>query len=203
MVLPDSYSQYGEDRKAIEVLERWGIASGCVLELGAWHPIDKSNSRLFIELGWNAVLVDPSPAAIGALAREYNGSPKVTVCGFPVTVHGGVIRMILSDDALSGEAIQEEWRKEGGYYGWASMLSMSMAEFLRTVCGDFQVCSIDVEGQSVDLFAEMMRVGPRPRVVILEHNARHVELAQIAEAANYRQVHLNGTNVILEWQGPR
>lgn len=198
-----SYSQYGEDTKALEVLERWEIAGGCVLELGAWHPIDKSNSRLFIDIGWNAVLVDPSPAAIGALAREYNEFPKVTVCGFPVTVHGGVIRMILSDDALSGETIQEEWRKEGGYYGWASMLSMSMAEFLRTVCGDFQVCSIDVEGQSVDLFAEMMRVGPRPRVVILEHNARHVELAQIAEAANYRQVHLNGTNVILEWQGPR
>jgi len=53
------------------------------------------------------------------------------------------------------------------------------------------------------VFKAMCEAGPRPRVVMVEHDARYVEVAQIAEAANYRQVHLNGTNVILEWTGVR
>jgi hypothetical protein len=80
---------------------------------------------------------------------------------------------------------------------------MSMAEVFNQFGGDFEFVSIDTEGTSTDLFAEMVRVGPRPRVVVLEHDGRHVEIAQIAESAHYRQVHLNGTNVILQWTGKR
>jgi hypothetical protein len=199
----NSYSQYGEDRKALEILEKWAHGSKRVLEIGAWHHEDKSNSKLFIDAGWGAVLVEPSPAGLHDLTAAYCDREDVVVVGSPVTVHGGFVRLVLSDDALSGEAIQEQWRATGGYYGGAWFNSLSVAELFAQFGGDFAVCSIDTEGTSVDVFAEMLNCGPRPRVVILEHDNRLVELAGIAEAAHYRQAHCNGTNVILEWTGAK
>ncbi len=176
---------------------------GRILEIGAWNPITLSNSRLFIEAGWEAVLVEPSPCSLAALAREYRDNPRVTLLAAPVTVHGGIINLELTDDALSGETIPEQWSKDGGFYGRAKFLSISMEELLTHFGGDFDVLSIDCEGTSVDLFAEMIRCGPRPRVVIVEHDARHVELAQIAASGNYRMVQgfPNGTNAVYEWTG--
>lgn len=195
------YSQHGEDSRVWAIAEHWGIVRGRVLEIGAWHPIDKSNSRLFIENGWNAVLVEPAPKPLSDLVSRYNGDDEVLVLGFPITVHGGTIRMHLTDDALSGETIPEQWRESGGFYGSADMNSMSVAAFLSQYGGDFDVVSIDVEGTSVDLFCELLNCGPRPRVVIVEHDRRLVEVNGIAERAHYRQAHVNGTNVIFEWTG--
>lgn len=199
------YSQYGEDDVAVGLLTRWIDQPGRVLEIGAWHPTDKSNSRLFIERGWEAVLVEPSPKSLADLAREYSVNPKVTIAGFPITCHGGTITMHLTDDALTGESIPAQWKESGGFYGTAVMNSMSMLEFVRQYGGDFQVVSIDAEGTSVDLFNELVNAGPRPRIVILEHDDRHAEIAAISRRANYRTVvgYPEGTNTILEWQGPR
>ena len=197
----NSYSQYQEDAKVFEILDLWQIGQGRILEIGAYDPKTLSNSRAFIEDGWEAVLIEPSPAHIASLAREYRDNPHVTLLAAPVTVHGGIITLHLTDDALSGETIPEQWKEQGGFYGHAKYLSISMQELLVHFGGNFDVVSLDVEGFSVDLFNEMIKCGPRPRVVIVEHDARHVELAHIAEAAHYRQVHLNGTNAILEWTG--
>lgn len=196
----NSYSQYQEDAKVFELLDRWKIGQGRILEIGAYDPKALSSSRAFIEDGWEAVLIEPSPAHIASLAREYRDNPRVTLLAAPVTVHGGIITLELTDDALSGETIPEQWRETGGYYGRAKYLSISMQDLVAHFGGDFHVVSIDTETTSVDLFAEMLRCGPRPRVVIVEHDGRHVELAQIAEAAMYRNTHTNGTNSIWEWR---
>jgi FkbM family methyltransferase len=196
-----SYSQYQEDAKVVHILDQRGITKGRVLEIGAWHPITLSNSRAFIEAGWEAVLIEPSPKSVADIAREYRDNPRVTLLAAPVTVHGGIITLELTDDALSGETISEQWRKDGGYYGRAKYLSISVQELFTHFGGDFDVVSIDTELSSADLFFEMLRIGPRPRVVILEHDNRIVEIMGQAEPSGYRQVHLNGTNIILEWQG--
>lgn len=197
-----SHSQYGEDVKAWDILSRWECVGGRVLDIGAWHPTALSNSRLFIEAGWSAVLFEPSPAKLKDLVTEYGQNERVTVISAPVTVHGGFITLNITDDALSLEGpIPEQWKESGGFYGRMTALSVSVAELFAQFGGDFQLVSIDVEGTSVDVFAEMLNCGPRPRVVILEHDGRLVEVNQIAEAAHYRQAHVNGTNVIFEWTG--
>lgn len=196
-----SFSQYGEDLKAFEIIQKRSKQTARILEIGAWDPIDKSNSRLFIEAGWDAVLVEPSPSKLAALVREYSELPNVVIFGTPITVHGGFITLNLTDDALSGEQIPEQWKEQGGFYGWARFMSVSLAEFISHVGGDFGVVSIDAEGTSVDLFFALMETGCRPRVLIVEHDGRLVEMAPKYEECGYRPAHTNGTNIILEWQG--
>ena len=52
------------------------------LDIGAWHPTDKSNSRALIELGWSGVLFEPTPGNMINLLRCCTACgeiPKVTV----------------------------------------------------------------------------------------------------------------------------
>ncbi len=195
------YSQYGEDLKAIELLKARGITSGRVLDIGAWQPVDKSNTAQLIENGFGGVLVEPSPGPLRDLVKFYGSNPNIEIIGAPVTPHGGWVKLQLTDDALSAETISDVWREQGGYYGSAWYPSVSVAELIARTGGDFELASIDTEGTSYEVFLAMLETGMRPRVVILEHDGRLVELFPAAEAANYRQASLNGTNVILEWQG--
>jgi hypothetical protein len=66
------------------------IEAGTVLEIGAWHPTDKSNSRALIERGWSATLIEPSPGPMlnlmracvecGHVPKEYYGERKPKPC---------------------------------------------------------------------------------------------------------------------------
>lgn len=60
------YSQQDEEKYILEALE--GI-TGTFLDIGAWHPTDKSNTRRLIELGWSGVLIEPSPGPFINLMR--------------------------------------------------------------------------------------------------------------------------------------
>lgn len=202
--MQETFSQYAEDLQVWEVVK--DITNGRVLEIGAWNYETFSNSRKLILAGWEAALIEPSPGPLRDLAREYQGNPKVRVVGAAVTVLGGIVEIKVTDDAVSmviGDTGRLETWKDAGFYGRIDYPAMSLKQVFDCYGGDFEVVSIDVEGASVDLFAEMCRIGPRPRCVIVEHDNRIVELNQYAEAANYRQLTINGTNWVGVWQGKR
>lgn len=199
-----SFSQYGEDDIVIPLLAQ--CESKTLLDIGAWDPITFSNSRALLQAhGWGGVLIEPSPGPLKNLIRQYCRSDKIRVIAAAVTVGGGLVELEITDDAVSQPAGEraEAWRDVGGFFGRLTVPSISVGDLFTQFGGDFEFVSIDTEGTSVELFIEMTRIGPRPRVVIVEHDNRIVELNQYAEAAHYRQVHLNGTNWIGEWTGRR
>lgn len=200
--MPEQYSQYDEQQHILGIV---GLRlSGRFLDIGAWDAKTFSNSRALIELGWSGILIEPSPGPLRGLVKEYGTCERIKVIGAAVTVQGGLIELEVTDDAVTMAASApqiEEWRGTAGFFGKLTVPSISMQELFNQFGGDFDFVSIDTEGTSVNLFAEMLRIGPRPRCVCLEHDNRLVEIAQYAEAAHYRQVHLNGTNVIYEWAG--
>ncbi len=197
------YSQYHEDEIYVPLLKE--CASKRLIEIGAWAPICFSNSRALIEIGWSALLIEPSPGPVKAQAMEYSHMERVQILAAAVTVEGGYLDLEITDDAVSqitGPRI-DEWRTTGGFYGRLTVPAIKAADLFERFGAGVEFVSIDVEGSSVDLFKAMCDLGPRPRVVVLEHDSRYVEVAQIAESANYQQIHLNGTNVILRWTGER
>ena len=202
--MQDTFSQYAEDLQVWEVVK--DIPNGRVLDIGAWNYETFSNSRKLILAGWEAVLIEPSPGPLRDLAREYHRNLRVRVVGAAVTVQGGLVDLAITDDAVSQPHASDRiqgWLDSGGFFGRVTFPALSMEQVFNSFGGDFELVSIDTEGESVDLFAEMIRIGPRPRCVIVEHDNRIVELNQYAEAANYRQLTINGTNWIGVWQGKR
>jgi hypothetical protein len=200
------YSQYGEQRAILKVLgfdwETGEGPQGRLLEIGAWDPIDKSNSRALIELGWEAVLFEPSPGPLRKLAKEYGNNPKVEVVGLPVTVaESPFFKLRVTDDALSAEPSNEvhlaKWGKVGGFYG--TMTTWALGIYLIWIhYGPFDFVSIDTEGTSVDLFAELLRQHARPRCICVEHDSQFDRMKTLTKESGYRLAFLNDCNAVLE-----
>lgn len=196
--MSDSYSQYGEDKIVQEI---FGDHVGSLLDIGAWDPIDKSNSRALIEKGWNAILIEPAPMAVRNLAKAYKDSKNVVVVQACVTLEDLALQqMSLTDDAVStevGSKTAQTWATAGGYYGSVLAATLTFKELLNQF-GGFDFISIDTEGASVDLAKAFITTEMYPRVLIVEHDGRIVELMEVAQERGYVSRWANGTNVILE-----
>lgn len=200
MKLDKSYSQYGEDVAAALQFPNWPT-NGRILEIGAWHPEQFSNSRAFIEAGWGAVLIEPSPGPLKALIKAYDASDKVQIISAAVVLPNGprLIAMHVTDDAVStNDGVNyEAWKDAVKYYGLAWFSTIPL-DHISVQFGHFDICSIDCEGASADLFICAVRdLGWRPRVYIVEYDQRLGEILQIATECGYKAVMSNGTNVVL------
>jgi hypothetical protein len=205
------YSQYGEQAHILKALGITGpgpfLDNRRLLEIGAWDPIDKSNSRALIEMGWSAVLFEPSPGPLRKLVKEYGNNPKVEVVGLPVTVGRGFLKLQVTDDALSAEASNEvhlgKWGKVGGFYGTMTSYSIPMLSVLKD-WGSFDFVSIDTEGTSVDLFEELVAgcknggLADLPRCVCVEHDSHFEVMELLTKESGYRLAYLNDCNAVLE-----
>ena len=200
-----SFSQNSED----------DIVAGCfapeyqglIVELGAWFPIEFSNSRLLIEHGWNAVLVEFSPLAVERQVRFYGYEDRVTIIQAAITPNPRHIeRFEITEDALSTDSVaqKESWRNmregyDGGFYGrlWVPTITWDSLkdQFFPKRIPD--VVSVDTEGSSVELAICIMQSNWRPKVLVVEHNSRQVEVMQEAEKHRYHCISMNQENVIL------
>ncbi len=56
-----SHSQYGEDRRALELLADYDLSQGSYVDVGGNHPTTFSNSYLFYRKGMRGIVVEPNP----------------------------------------------------------------------------------------------------------------------------------------------
>lgn len=192
------YSQYGEDKVIAGILGEDEISKGGrVLDIGAWDPIDKSNSRMLIEAGWQGVLIECSPGPLRELVKKYAASNIVVVCGAVVATDEKFIDICITDDAVSSadSTVVNTWKSVGGYFGWLWVPTITV-QTINDRWGGFDVVSIDTEGTSVDVARAYLASGARPRVMIVEHDNRDGDLMNAAQM-DYVMSHRNSTNAIL------
>lgn len=204
--MKDSYSQFGEDKIVAKLFADKNFGEGNMLEIGAWDPECFSNSRLLIEKGWNAVLVEPSPIPLSRLVQSYgaeeypspNDARHVTVIQAAVTIEDlPVHRFRLSDDSISSDRAENlhKWSGVAKYLGWCWCATITLQDIWNQF-GGFDFVSIDTEGNSVDIAMKYLE-RTQPLVMMVEHDDRVVELQAFAQKWGYKTVHTNGTNVIL------
>jgi hypothetical protein len=198
--MSDSYSQYGEDLIVAEIFGYTFI--GTMLEIGAWGVKDLSNSRLFIERGWLATLVELSPMPVHALLMEYGSNSLVRIIQAAITPdRQPVMAFHITENALStsDEGQKNIWDKTGKFYGQLWVPTISVQQLLDQFFGGTKIdyASVDTEGTSVDLALALMATDWRPRVVVVEFNDKLQWLLQEAQRWGYKAHHVNGTNVIL------
>ncbi len=193
-----TYTQRDEQRYILEACK--DAPRRRLLDIGAWHPTDKSNSRALIEQGWDAVLIEPSPGPVRSLVQGYKdwnspveGGQKIIVLCAAVGLEAGIVTLQITDDAVSTAHVTDQWRESGGYLG-AMTISVVTLKQIFDWYGDFDFVSIDTEGTSVDLFKQLLSFEMFPRCIVVEHDSRFVELSQAAQARGYSMVYESEEN---------
>ncbi len=170
-----------------------------VLDIGAWHATDKSNSRALIEAGWNAVLIEPSPGPLRGLVEAYGyDSPyhdQVEVVAAAASCENGLVKLQITDDAVSSGAPSEQWRRDGGFFGTLLVPMLTIDDILNRF-GEFDCVSIDTEGTSVDLFHRLIARDMYPACIVVEHDKRYIEAVKAARARHYRPVYESEENIV-------
>lgn len=196
------YSQNNEEAIIVAELARQNLQHGHVLDIGAWDGKTYSNSLRLIELGWNAVCVEPSPFVFPKLVETHKDRPNVTLVNAALGPSSMLVEWFDSQgDAVSTTNPQHRTKWETGTSlkftpFWIPMLSV--AEFLHKFGADFEVINIDVEGTNYELFCAMpWDTMLKTRIVCIEHDYHHLEILKRLVLLGYRQIGFNGENLLL------
>lgn len=162
-------SQYGEVGLLIRAMVNDAATHRMVVDVGA-RGRERSNSfDLLRHFGWKGLLIEANPALIEGIEREFAGL-DVTILNIAVSDYSGegTLHLGINDDV---SAIREEnasvW---GETRGNVAVRIERLSNLLRQhdVPFDFDLLSLDIEGEDVRVFNDTLAAGYRPRWVIIE-----------------------------------
>jgi hypothetical protein len=198
------YSQHDEDDIIAGLFA--GQEPGNLIDVGAYVAKDLSNSRLLIERGWDATLIEFAPMAVKNLVSEYSGcADRVRVVAAAMTPSPQhVMPFQVTDDALSSndDSHARKWKDYGaGYYGTLWVPTLTVRQLIDQFYGDkpLHFVNVDTEGSSVELAIEFMMLDGswKPPVICVEHDDRDSFLMAAAQRSGYRLEWRNECNAIL------
>jgi FkbM family methyltransferase len=189
-------SKYGSDFK------------GCVLELGANDGITLSNSRYFIENGWQGVLIEAGKLPFQKLMQ--NILPNTIPINCAVGNQNGFLNFYESENLLDANDVglvsslvaseTERWRKAGIGYSEYQVECFTWDSFIdkfHLKSQNFDIISIDIEGMDYDVLIQMNLEELDCKVLCIEYNGKDMQ-KYVDYAVKYGMslVHFNPENVI-------
>jgi FkbM family methyltransferase len=189
-------SKYGSDFK------------GCVLELGANDGITLSNSRYFIENGWQGVLIEAGKLPYQKLME--NILPNTIPINCAVGNQNGFLNFYESENLLDANDVglvsslvaseTERWRKAGIGYSEYQVECFTWDSFIdkfHLKSQNFDIISIDIEGMDYDVLIQMNLEELDCKVLCIEYNGKDMQ-KYVDYAVKYGMslVHFNPENVI-------
>lgn len=181
-----SYSQHGED---LIVSKFFGIDHiGSVLDIGAGNGVKDSNSRLFVALQWEALLVEPNARNYVDLLANNRTFPKVSCLNALVGKEPGIGRFWHNDNGLAtADADMQEWyanhdhrlRKE--YFKFCSHVGQVSPAQIKDTFGDYEFVDIDAEGMDLEIVKNGGPIFEKAAMVCIEHVSQLVGWCKMKE----------------------
>lgn len=197
------YSQNNEEQI---ILNYFGDAKGCLLDIGANDGKTFSNSRALIERGWSAVLVEPSPTAYKKLCYEHHMNSNVWayMCAVgtesgKVVLHEsnehcgahGLVSTIVASEKTRWESTQTFEETEVECYSWADFQ-------LHNGESKYDFISIDAEGMDYAILSQMDLKELQCKMICVETNSVDTEkYADYCRKFGMRELMRNAENLIM------
>lgn len=203
------YSQNNEDIIIKEYFDSQKIECGSVLDIGANDGVTFSNSRLFIENGWNGYLLEPS-SVFGRLQDLYKENENVSYYNFGIGTSDAVVEFFESgsiiddkDSNLVSSAIPDErWKRETSFEK-KEVPFLTFETFLNIHFGDniptFDFITIDAEGCDWDILSQIDLDLHKVCCVCIEWNSiEDLDLRFTKYCNNFGlyEIHRNAENII-------
>ena len=165
------YSQTGEEGVIMRTV-RTHPGGGKFIDIGAYDGLKYSNTRKLFDAGWGGIMVEASPRNFVKLQENLGGYDRVKlICAAMSNSHGFTRFNDTGDEYAKAD-------DKGGIY----VPRITWEDLLNLEDGPWAVVSIDAEGISADLFLSMPLKAMSPWCVCVEHDGRHVEIANAGAA---------------------
>lgn len=176
-----------------------------LLDIGAFHPTNLSNSRQLILNGWSGVMIEPSPAAMLTLLEAYGNDNRVTLIQAAVGMEPGLRHMFVSADPVSTFDLgsYERWKDGANYTGQFEVPCLTLEQLFRQFGGGFGFINIDVEGSSAELALQLLKLTRETHCICCEYDGDNRGLLTAMTEADYRLVYSsaeNGVFVKMTWE---
>jgi FkbM family methyltransferase len=202
------YSQNNEDDL---ILAHFGGFKGALVEIGANDGSTLSNSKLLIEMGWEAHLFEPSISTFRKLEELHLSNTKVFTYANGISDVTGERTFYESGELLGGEdrslvsCINPEEMKR-----WGERVNFAQTTATFTTWNDFvkkygyeqktfDLISIDAEGEDWNILKQINMKQHNCKVLCVEWNGKPELNQAFVEFANYfemKEIHRNGENII-------
>ncbi len=168
------------------------------LDIGAFDGKTFSNTFALLEHGWSGVLVEASPTMFTAMQRNLTGYDchlcLACIVTEPVT---GMITFYDNDQATAttSQAHVGKWQGQTPFRP-ITVMPVHYKAITGYYGASFDFVSIDIEGQSSELFLKILAEMPDVDLWAVEHDERRDEIIAAAGEA-FAVLYSNGENLIL------
>lgn len=203
-----SYSQNKEDLFINNYMGNDFV--GTILSIGENDGINLSNTRLFIEKGYEAVLIEPSPVAYKKLESLYDNNKSVTSFNVAIGDKCGTMpfwdsgtHLGLGDSALLSTLNESElkrWEGSNNHFKKTEVQVLNFTNLMQqSPLKSFDFISIDCEGNDVICLKQMDLGKLKCKSLIIEWNSIEEVKKEIEDYVNtfgLKLYHQNSENLI-------
>ena len=202
------YSQHEEQAAILEAFDQKKPPNlNRFLDIGAYIPKDLSNTRALYELGWSGVMIEPSPAPMCALLREYGDDPRITLIQAAVGVPDmpRLLKLHASEDCVS-TIVDKEYEnfklQRNSVFNGSVLVPRITLEEIGDQFQGFDFVSIDAEGISAALFLHALEIGWNPHCFCVENDGEALsQMLSMALRSGYSATYANGLNTVFVRRG--
>ena len=159
---------------------------GSILELGANDGITLSNSRHFIENGWQGYLIEAGKKPFEKLMS--NILPNTVAINCAIGIENGIFKFYESTNLLNSEDVglvsslvadeTQRWKNAGISYTEYNVDCYTWETFLdkfHLKSQNFDIISIDIEGMDYDVLIQMNLEELGCKVLCVEFNGKEIQ----------------------------
>jgi FkbM family methyltransferase len=188
------FSEGDEDRLKKEFFH--DQSHGFFVDVGAFEPVEKSQTWALEERGWNGLLIEPQPHLAARLRKERRvpvyevacSSPANSGKTLPLQVGGGMHASLQPDYYIAGFKDREIATVEVGIRTLDEILEDSGAP------EPIDFISIDVEFHEIDVLLGFNLRRWRPRLILIEDVPAGLRIHRFMRRCGYKWVRRTGLN---------
>jgi len=190
------YSQHEEDTYIYNIIKDNNIeCSDFFIDIGACDGIHLSNSRLYMELYWNGLLIEPSHYYYNQLFSNYKHRNDVQTIQAAITDYDGNADFFFLKNHPDHSGLG---KNKGEKYMVKAMTYTTMLKDTNNNNRDIGIINIDAEGQDTVILSQVLNHDHLPVFIIIESN-NMLERSKQIELLNEKYHLLNVLSVNTIW----
>lgn len=192
------YGQRGEDEY---ILKYFQGQMGKFLDIGAYHPTDKSNVRALYEMGWKGTLIEPAPNNFPFLNNHYSDDHEIEVLPLVIGLADGETTFYDSGgDAVSTTDLSHKAKWEAGWDVTYTEHVLPMVTFNTllesTLYKNYEFINLDVEGTNWDILQTIDPHKVGCKMICVEFDNKKKEITAYLNGKGFSKYHETAENLI-------